>query len=96
MSKMAETARTPGPWTVDLGDQELASEIWAGDMIVADVYGHVRQGSHADAYLLCAAPELLDACEAAMQCIGELAPTQARVEVAQMLAAAIAKAKGEA
>jgi len=38
---------------------------------------------------------LLEACDAAMQCIGELPPTQARVEVAQLLQAAIAAAKGQ-
>ncbi len=36
--------------------------------------------------------ELLEAAQAAMQCIGELSPTQARVEVAQLLTAAIARA----
>jgi hypothetical protein len=50
----------------------------------------------ANARLIAAAPELYEACEAAWNCIGELPPTQARVEVAQMLCAALAKAKGEA
>lgn len=50
---------------------------------------------HANASLIAAAPALLEAAEAAMNCIGELSPTQARVEVAQLLTAAIAKAKGE-
>lgn len=56
---MTEAAHTPGPWTVELGDQTRTSEIWAGDMIVADVHGHVTNGSHADAHLIGAAPELL-------------------------------------
>lgn len=52
--------------------------------------------ARANARLIAAAPDLLQAAEAAWQCIGELPPTQARVEVAQMLQAAIAKATGGA
>ena len=47
------------------------------------------------ARLISAAPDLLEASHAAWNCICELPPTQARVEVAQMLQAAIAKATGE-
>lgn len=56
---MTEAAHTPGPWTADLGDHTRTSEIWAGEMLVADVHGHVTQGSHADTRLIAAAPELL-------------------------------------
>lgn len=49
---------------------------------------------HPDMRLIEAAPALLAACEAAWNCIGELSPTQARVEVGQMLQAAIAAATG--
>lgn len=38
---------------------------------------------------------LLEAAQAAWVCIGELPPTQARVEVAQMLQAALAAFHGE-
>jgi hypothetical protein len=48
----------------------------------------------ANSRLIATAPDLLAAAQAAMQCLGELPPTQARVEVAQMLTAAIAKATG--
>jgi hypothetical protein len=48
----------------------------------------------ANANLVVGAPELLEACNAAWNCIAELSPTQARVEVAQMLQAAISKATG--
>lgn len=49
-----------------------------------------------DASLIASGPELLDAAKAAWNCIAELSPTQARVEVAQALQAAIAKATGGA
>lgn len=53
-----------------------------------------RETVRANARLMSAALQLLEAANAAMQCIGELSPTQARVEVAQMLQTAIAKATG--
>lgn len=46
------------------------------------------------ACLIAAAPQLLEAAQAAWNCIAELSPTQARVEVAQMLQEAIAAAGG--
>lgn len=39
-------------------------------------------------------PELLEALKAAEQCIGELPPTQSRVETMHLVQAAIAKATG--
>ncbi|HDS1221719.1 TPA: hypothetical protein QEF96_000382 [Stenotrophomonas maltophilia] len=51
---------------------------------------------HPDARLIAAAPELLEAAQAAWNCIAELPSTQARVEVAELLLAAIAKATGGA
>ena len=47
------------------------------------------------ARLFAAAQDLYEAAQAAMQCIGELSPTQARVEVAQLLQSALRKATGE-
>lgn len=49
----------------------------------------------ATAHLIAAAPDLYEAAQVAWNCIAELSPTQARVEVAQMLQAAIEKATGE-
>lgn len=48
-----------------------------------------------DARLMAASTDLLEAAKAAWNCIGELPPTQARVEVAQMLHAVIEKADPE-
>lgn len=55
-------------------------------------YGH----SHDLRQAMSAVHDLIEAAQAAWNCIGELPPTQARVEVAQMLQAAIEKATGEA
>ena len=95
--------RMNGPWWhISSGHTVGGQPCIDGRQAVACVHGTGRATKayaemfEANAHLISAAPELLDACEAAMQCIGELAPTQARVEVAQMLTCAIAKAKGEA
>jgi hypothetical protein len=50
--------------------------------------------SHPDMRLIAAAPNLLEAAQAAWNCIAELPPTQARVEVALLLQGAIEKAIG--
>lgn len=54
----------------------------------------LRDGIQSYRRLLVAAPKLLDAAQAALLCICELSPTQARAEVAQMLTEAIEKANG--
>lgn len=66
------------------------------DTVCSDVGDIDLPGPAANAKLIAAAPELLAAARAAWNCIGELPPTQARVEVGAMLTAAIAKATGEA
>lgn len=57
-------AHTPGPWTIDFGNHTRTTEIWSGEVIVADVHSHVISPelvSHADAQLIAAAPDLLQA-----------------------------------
>ena len=90
---------TRAPWTAcqpgDYGDYDGNSIVVLGDDLrVAVVLGGDEE-SKANARLIASAPALLEAANAAMQCISELTPTQARVEVAQMLQNAIAKATGE-
>lgn len=58
---MSEPKHTPGPWEADLGDNTRSTEVWAGDVIVADVHSHVTGQGHADAHLIAAAPGLLHA-----------------------------------
>jgi RES domain-containing protein len=89
------SAHTKGPWEV-IGRQGYT--VWAGNEIIAQMPNgrtNHRQ-ARANALVMAASLDLLEAAQAAMNCIGELRPTQARVEVAQMLSAAIAKATGEA
>ncbi|MEL6237049.1 MAG: hypothetical protein AAFO57_00270 [Pseudomonadota bacterium] len=79
---------TPGPWSL-WGKADPSQVIACDGGFVAQTVGG---NDEANARLIAAAPELLEAVEAAIQCIGELSPTQARVEVMQMLQAAVAKA----
>lgn len=85
---------TPGPWQVRVSKMFHCIEAFSGT--IAFVQKKKRNERYkADATLMAAAPELLAAANAAWNCIAELSPTQARVEVAQMLQAAVAKAVGE-
>ena len=93
---------TPGPWVATgIGgpwEQRLSIRA-AGWGCVAHVgvnpsLPHWDLPQRSNARLIAAAPELLEACQAAWNCIAELSPTQARVEVAQLLQAAIEKAEG--
>lgn len=100
---MTQAAHTPGPWTVEIGDQTRTSEIWAGDMIVADVHGHVTQGSHADAHLIAATPEMLSKLEAWQAVCDRITEQYGGViagidfsTLGRANRATIAKAKGEA
>lgn len=102
-SSTKSEGHTPGPWTAELGDQTRTSEVWAGDMIVADVHGHVTRGCHADARLIAAAPDhhavaleldrLMLVIESAVRWQD---PSHSAAVVAMLKAnrAAIAKAKG--
>ncbi|QQE08819.1 hypothetical protein IC580_22210, partial [Cupriavidus sp. ISTL7] len=89
---------TPGPWAGNDG-YAFVRTACPDQYAVAAVYGQfgtaaTDETAIANSRLIAAAPELFEAAAAAMQCIGELSPTQARVEVAQMLQSAIAKALG--
>ncbi|MET0210352.1 MAG: hypothetical protein ABW220_15005 [Burkholderiaceae bacterium] len=98
---MSEAKHTPGPWTY------FPKEKYAEHHVSVPLPGRTFKqalfpdgcptaNAEADARLIAAAPELLEAAQAAWNCIAELSPTQARVEVVQMLHAAIAKAEGGA
>lgn len=67
------------------------------DLIVCSREGNLLREAdlHAFGRLIAAAPDLLEAAQAAWNCIAELAPTQARAEVVRLLQAAVEKATGE-
>lgn len=99
-------AFTPGPWTANftrldgsvVGWHISAAPHGSTDAVAtADLSGELRgpEEEEANARLIASCPLLLEAAQAAWNCIAELPPTQARVEVAQMLQAAVEAATGE-
>lgn len=63
---MSAAKHTPGPWELCLGDEGRSSEIFVlreddDQVLIADVHSHVFGREHADARLIAAAPELLQA-----------------------------------
>ena len=103
-------AHTPGPWSVhkarDIPDSfEIHWEIRSAPELnsstgwgVVNVHRVLRAGGHAEgeanARLIAAAPELLEALEAAMLLV-DMSTSYRRQGIAQQSRAAIAKAKGE-
>lgn len=89
---MADAKHTPGPWTAL--NRGYKSHVTDGDMNwSAEIIG---PGHAANARLIAAAPELLEAGEAALPWISGLANKNPSVApFATALRAAIAKAKGE-
>ena len=92
-----ENTPTPGPWRVqphDTAEVELFFfDVRAGEELILVVEGE------ADARLISAAPELLQACEEAAQVLESVKngtyKTFGRVDTIVLLRAAIAKARGE-
>lgn len=94
---------TPGPWFVPKENAgSSATSVWArgGDVRVADCNSGAVSlpGKQADARLIAAAPELLDACRMAqmLRRLGGMLPGSHEVvqSVVEMADAAIAKATG--
>lgn len=107
------SAHTPGPWKVRQADRNLGIEMErvvlrsGGSMMdwVATVPMHAISGTaerDANAHLIAAAPDLLNACEAMRQRITEamdlerISPAMALEEMSTIVEAAIAKARGAA
>jgi hypothetical protein len=91
-------ALTPGDWYAAEWSMRAVTTVMVNDP-TAGILGKrvvAECETEDDARLIAASKELLDAAQAAWNCIAELSPTQARVEVAMLLQAAIAKATGRA
>lgn len=92
------TKHTPGPWRSAqalIDDNDCVIESATNQRMICECYedGETQNDEdRANAKLIAAAPDLVEAAQAAWNCIAELSPTQARVESAQMLQSAITKA----
>ncbi|MBI1296688.1 hypothetical protein GC175_17165 [bacterium] len=108
---MPESKHTPAPWCAapakSLTGRVLRDYYWtvkAGDTTVADLFGEINKRSakhpelEANARLIAAAPELLEACKWLLKDLSYKAPEQIAPEVAahytSRLTAIIAKAEG--
>jgi hypothetical protein len=96
---MSNTQHTPGPW---IYDDRYVNVIAEDGRAIAGrpAWSSLSPDSEeADARLIAAAPELLEACEAALfalDCAINLQGLQLLIPTADKVRAAIAKAKGEA
>lgn len=94
---------TRGTWSAEQHEGGGFDIVAAGaghkgwDLTICSRAGHSTRGDemHANGRLIAGAPDLLEAAQAAWNCIADLPPTQARVEVVQLLQAAIEKVTGE-
>lgn len=73
--------RTPGPWKLDGGvgkDGDLY--VWQdcppydGGHGIATVHGQIKEGAAGNALLIIAAPDLLEACEKALDMLSDMVP----------------------
>ena len=92
------SAHTPGPWEWDGDVWEYDRETEAPWLMSAKTGMPVIQGDidcmRDDARLIAAAPDLLEALEAALLLV-DMSTSYRREDIAQQSRAAIAKAKGE-
>ena len=97
-------SHTPGPWHVGTNGDACAVNhaVCSGPIVIAKVYGKgypTGKGWHpeseADAMLMAAAPELLEALEFAYLNLSDLKSTKDDDSVDKKIRAALAKAKGE-
>lgn len=102
MTEATKVAHTPGPWSVEVGESSAPGitsdivrlDVVKGDRRIAGVTIRHGQDAEANARLIAAAPDLLDACTAA---VGRTNGQEWTFDlnVYEMLCAAIAKATGE-
>ena len=93
MSATEKATHTPGPWESKQESAYVPAQVWADGRQLAEVYGEDRATRAANARLIAAAPELLEALEALLIGHEEGATPSEWFEQAR---AAIRKAKGGA
>jgi len=99
---------TPGPWIAHPCPPDVnKGNFWIAGPLTLDGYSDIAEintvttrghdETKANAFLMAAAPELLEACKAALNFLDYIPPSDkkwSKVEVLDMLDAAIAKAEG--
>jgi len=65
MTSVTSVKHTAGPWHNEYDERIFSQDVVAGEKLVAEVFN-----GHADACLIAAAPEMLEALEAARPFIG--------------------------
>ena len=87
---------TPGPWRADAWNFHSRTTVRAGDETIAECHGHGRDRHQceADARVIAAAPDLLEALEDALDLIESISPVEG--DTVRKARAAIAAATGEA
>lgn len=99
----ANQKHTPGPWKTRRGFDKDEIEVFDSVKVkrpfrrcaIATIHDNV-DGKRANARLISAAPELLEACEAALRFSDRPRNSSDESELCDTLRAAIAKARGEA
>lgn len=93
---MGAAKHTPGPWLAQAWNCHALTTVRAGEVTVAECSGHGRHTSEslADARLISAAPDLVDAATYALDVLNQARGKQARLRAIQRLQAAITKATG--
>ena len=89
---------TEGPWVASVPKKEKhmqARWITGNGFFIAKAYGHDGQPVDGNARLIAAAPELLEACESALEMLCAGAESWMQIECDVKLRVAIAKANGE-
>lgn len=84
---------TPEPWTYTVGEETFVYAGSTPQVIIAMVFGKDDGNTEANASLISAVPELLEACKLAMEYFKPM--IEQRTKLYRVLADAIAKAEGK-
>lgn len=90
---MSDAKHTPAPWSDSGNEPDYWPITDANGYLIANVWRDTESGK-SNARLIAAAPDLLAACEAALDVITRYEPQPERLEIWGQLKDTIAKAKG--